>query len=140
MPSHALSLSLVTGGQFLGAMQVWLTLHNLVADPSCRGKLAALRSESGREALLGLRTRLTEPLLDQMPPLGALQRALNELALGALPTASGRDPPNRLIIEQVTCSAPPACPFFGSDGVQTCLSRTDLPRSGPARAEELQNP
>ncbi|KAK9825800.1 hypothetical protein WJX74_008414 [Apatococcus lobatus] len=80
--------------------QVWLTLHNLVADPACRGKLAALRSESGRDALLSLRSRLTEPLLDQMPPLGALQRALNELALGALPTAPGNDPPARLIIEQ----------------------------------------
>ena len=82
-------------------VQVWLTLHNLVADPACRGKLAALRSESGREALLSLRPRLTEPLLDQMPPLGALQRALNELALGALPTAPGNEPPARLIIEQV---------------------------------------
>lgn len=82
-------------------VQVWLTLHNLVADPACRGKLAVLRSESGREALLSLRPRLTEPLLDQLPPLGALQRALNELALGALPTAPGNEPPARLIIEQV---------------------------------------
>ncbi len=82
-------------------MQVWLTLHNLVADPGCRGKLAALRSDSGRETLLGLRPWLTEPLLDQIPPLGALQRTLNELALGALSTAPGSDPPSRLIIQQV---------------------------------------
>lgn len=80
---------------------MWLTLHNLVADPVGRGKLAALRSESGREALLSLRPYLTEPLLDQIPPLGSLQRILNELALGALPTASATDPPTRLIIEQV---------------------------------------
>jgi hypothetical protein len=61
----------------------WLTLHNLTADG---GAVAHYRLTPGRKgALLRLRRYLTPGLVDQLPPLGGLQRYLDELALVAVP-------------------------------------------------------
>ncbi len=53
------------------------------------------------EALLRLRRLLNEPILDQLPVLPGLRRALEELALGFGRRPPGAAPPADLILEQV---------------------------------------
>ena len=61
--------------------QAWLLLYNVFMDPICASK--ADLGESRVDSLLRLRPRLTPHLLAQLPLLRGLQRALEELALGA---------------------------------------------------------
>ncbi|GBF95610.1 hypothetical protein Rsub_08592 [Raphidocelis subcapitata] len=60
--------------------QVWLALHNLLLDPACRAKYDP--DEFRRAALQRLRPHLHDALLDQLPPLKALQRLLDGMAVG----------------------------------------------------------
>merc|ERR1719498_1292517 len=59
--------------------QVWLTIYNLVMDGECRSRyeLTSMR----RENLLRLRRYINEVVVDQLPPLTNLHRALEELSI-----------------------------------------------------------
>jgi zinc finger MYND domain-containing protein 10 len=59
--------------------QIWLTVYNLFLSPDVRGKyeLNSFRKQN----LLRLRKFINETVVDQIPVLGALLRALEELAL-----------------------------------------------------------
>ncbi|KAL4451614.1 hypothetical protein ABPG75_007276 [Micractinium tetrahymenae] len=79
--------------------QVWLALHNLLADSAARSKLDM--TEGRVEALLHLKRHLNELLLDQLPVLRNLQRVIDELAFGVNTAQAVAGPSSRLIVEQV---------------------------------------
>ena len=84
--------------------QVWLALLNLVVDPGCRGR--ALVCAHRCEALLRVaRRRMTDVLLDQLPPLRQLRRALDELSMGMGSCTPVQAAPCHLVIEQVCPAA-----------------------------------
>ncbi|KAK9839417.1 hypothetical protein WJX81_000945 [Elliptochloris bilobata] len=78
------------------ATQAWLALYNLVADPACRAK--APNSQARTDTLLRARRQLSDLLLDQVPVLRGLRRALDEMAAGITPNDAGRA---ALLLEQV---------------------------------------
>jgi hypothetical protein len=65
--------------------QAWLLLYNVMLDPVFAPRLRL--SAAATEELLRLRPHLAPPLLEQLPPLRGLARALDELALGAARSA-----------------------------------------------------
>lgn len=78
---------------------MWLALNNLLVDPGCRGKVlqnGSLLSASG--ALVRLRKRMSDVLLDQLPVLIDLQRVLDELAMGCVGMPNAATTPG--ILEQ----------------------------------------
>lgn len=74
--------------------QVWLAVYNLLMEPECRRKYAF--NSYNVEELLKLRGFFNEVLVDQLPMLGELRRALEQLAL-ARPNA----PEPSVVLEQV---------------------------------------
>lgn len=76
--------------------QVWLALYNLVMEPECRRRYRWLAHR--KERVTDLRRLFTEPLLDQLPPLRDLQRAVEELAVMEPPAPTESAP---CVIEQM---------------------------------------
>ncbi|KAI3437714.1 hypothetical protein D9Q98_000162 [Chlorella vulgaris] len=79
--------------------QVWLLLHNLLADGAARSKMDM--TDARYEGLLRLKRHFNEVLLDQLPPLRNLQRVIDELAFGVNNSQQSVATPSRLIVEQV---------------------------------------
>ncbi|KAL4856193.1 Zinc finger MYND domain-containing protein 10 [Chlorella vulgaris] len=79
--------------------QVWLLLHNLLADGAARSKMDM--TDARCEGLLRLKRHFNEVLLDQLPPLRNLQRVIDELAFGVNNSQQSAATPSRLIVEQV---------------------------------------
>lgn len=74
--------------------QVWLALYNLLMEPECRRKYE-YNSHSKAE-ILRLRGFMNEVLLDQIPVLVELRRALEELSLMEPPA-----PDTSIVLEQL---------------------------------------
>lgn len=77
-------------------VQLWLALHHLLLDPIARSKLG-LDRPSVLDRVLHLRRHLTEATLTKVPPLRQLQRVLEELALGGVPS-----PAASLVVEHTS--------------------------------------
>ncbi|KAK3579403.1 hypothetical protein CHS0354_029711 [Potamilus streckersoni] len=74
--------------------QVWIALFNLLMSPSCQQKYDL--NSYKKNAILKLRSFLTEPMLDQIPVLGEMQRFLEHLSMMDPP------PPKKdVLLEQV---------------------------------------
>jgi len=86
-PSNRLKLTKTEG-------QVWLSLYHLLLHPDCQQKYEF--NSHNKSVILKLRRYLSEPLLEQLPPLADLQRYLEQLSLMD-PPVGRRD----LILEQV---------------------------------------
>eukprot|EP00162_Nutomonas_longa_P022538 comp5693_c0_seq1/m.5216 comp5693_c0_seq1/g.5216 ORF comp5693_c0_seq1/g.5216 comp5693_c0_seq1/m.5216 type:complete len:296 (-) comp5693_c0_seq1:35-922(-) len=76
--------------------QVWLALTHLLCDPEARSKYDY--DTHRKDVVARLRNYFSEALLDQIPPLQALQRAVEEVQILAAPEAAHRA---GLVIEQV---------------------------------------
>jgi hypothetical protein len=87
-----------------GVLQVWLALNNLLVEPESHAKLGQHFEGARAERLLGVRERMTDILLDQVPILRDLRRVLDELAMGCARPLEGAVPTS-LIIEQVRLPA-----------------------------------
>ncbi|TPX40706.1 hypothetical protein SeLEV6574_g06465 [Synchytrium endobioticum] len=59
--------------------QLWIALYNMLVEPECRRKYEY--STSRQANILRLRDFITETLVDQLPVLVGLQRALEELTI-----------------------------------------------------------
>eukprot|EP00727_Mastigamoeba_balamuthi_P003415 m51a1_g13070 putative zinc finger mynd domain-containing protein 10 (237) ;mRNA; r:746-1861 len=67
--------------------QLWLLLNNLLVDPACRSKITW--SSSKKDAILRqVRRFLVDEVVDQIPVLVDLRRALDELAIFDAPPAT----------------------------------------------------
>lgn len=79
--------------------QVWLSIYNLVMDPECRARydLSSFR----RENLLRLRRYINEVVVDQLPPLTNLHRALEELSISGQFTGTADIAPSPFVVELV---------------------------------------
>ncbi|CAE7949327.1 zmynd10, partial [Symbiodinium sp. KB8] len=79
--------------------QVWLSIYNLVMDAECRARyeLTSFR----RENLLRLRRYINEVVVDQLPPLTNLHRALEELSISGQFTGAGDVAPTPFVVELV---------------------------------------
>lgn len=74
--------------------QVWLSLFQLLMTPACQQKYEM--DSYRKNTILKLRSYLTEPMLDQIPILGEMQRYLEHLSMMDPP------PPRKdVILEQV---------------------------------------
>jgi len=76
--------------------QVWLTIYNLVMEPSMRQKYEINSHRKG--VLVGLRKYFNTALVDQLPVLGDLQRTVEELGMMAAQEASQQ---TFFVLEQV---------------------------------------
>ncbi|KAH9586107.1 hypothetical protein LSM04_001655 [Trypanosoma melophagium] len=77
----------------------WFALHKLLCDPECRRRYPY--TQSTKELILRIRRFLNDTLVDQIPALTSLQRALEELALLQPPSGTEAKFKSSLIIEQV---------------------------------------
>ncbi|TPX32886.1 hypothetical protein SmJEL517_g04092 [Synchytrium microbalum] len=59
--------------------QMWIALYNMLLEPECRKKYEYTTSRQSK--ILRLRDFITESLVDQLPVLVGLQRALEELSI-----------------------------------------------------------
>ncbi|KNC55928.1 zinc finger MYND domain-containing protein 10 [Thecamonas trahens ATCC 50062] len=71
-------------------IQVWLTLYNLLMEPSLRSAYAF--NSSKNSVLTSLTGALTQPVLDQIPILAPFARFLHELTLSTPPAATATPP------------------------------------------------
>lgn len=76
--------------------QVWLSIYNMVMEPSMRQKYEINSHRKG--VLLGLRKFFNTALVDQLPVLGDLQRTVEELSMMAAQEASQQ---SFFVLEQV---------------------------------------
>eukprot|EP00747_Dinoflagellata_sp_TGD_P183381 gnl/TRDRNA2_/TRDRNA2_38216_c0_seq1.p1 gnl/TRDRNA2_/TRDRNA2_38216_c0~~gnl/TRDRNA2_/TRDRNA2_38216_c0_seq1.p1 ORF type:complete len:625 (+),score=148.44 gnl/TRDRNA2_/TRDRNA2_38216_c0_seq1:84-1958(+) len=80
--------------------QVWLAIYNIVMDSECRARYDM--SNFRRENLLRLRRFMNEVVVDQLPPLTNLHRALEEMSIsGRLQTEAGAPAPAPFVVEMV---------------------------------------
>lgn len=77
----------------------WFCLHHLLCDRDCRTKYTYTQHK--KEALLRVRRFLNETLIDQIPALQSVQRALEELSFLEPPSGTEEKFRNTLVIEQV---------------------------------------
>ncbi|KAG5499777.1 hypothetical protein GH5_03912 [Leishmania sp. Ghana 2012 LV757] len=77
----------------------WFCLHKLLCDAGCRRQYPYTQHK--KATLLRLRSLLNETLLDQLPALQDVQRALEELSFMEPPTGTEEKFRSTLIIEQV---------------------------------------
>ncbi|CAG9577118.1 conserved hypothetical protein [Leishmania major strain Friedlin] len=77
----------------------WFCLHKLLCDAECRRQYQYTQNK--KAALLHVRSLLNETLLDQLPALQDVQRALEELSFMEPPTGTEEKFRSTLIIEQV---------------------------------------
>jgi len=78
-------------------IQGWLAVYNLVCDPAVRRRYQF--NSFRKNALLRLRGLLHETLVDQVPVLVELQRALDEMTLSEAPNAAEGKP--AYVLEQL---------------------------------------
>lgn len=74
--------------------QVWLAIYNLVMEPECRRKY--IFNSYNVEELLKLRGFFNEVLVDQLPILGELRRALEQMSMARPPA-----PEPSVLLEQL---------------------------------------
>eukprot|EP00050_Salpingoeca_kvevrii_P022724 m.131177 g.131177 ORF g.131177 m.131177 type:complete len:454 (+) comp9806_c0_seq5:884-2245(+) len=74
--------------------QVWLALYNLLMEPECRRKYEF--NSYNKSEILKLRSHFNDVLIDQLPNLGELRRALEELSVMEPPA-----PETSVILEQL---------------------------------------
>eukprot|EP00039_Didymoeca_costata_P009064 m.120071 g.120071 ORF g.120071 m.120071 type:complete len:448 (+) comp14345_c0_seq2:91-1434(+) len=74
--------------------QVWMSLFTVLMNPDCRSKYRI--SSYNKEELIKLRGKFNDILLDQIPALNDLRRALEELAL-----MEAAAPDTTMILEQL---------------------------------------
>ncbi|KAG5500376.1 hypothetical protein JKF63_03468 [Porcisia hertigi] len=77
----------------------WFCLHKLLCDAQCRRQYTYTQYK--KATLLRLRSLLNETLLDQLPALQDVQRALEELSFLEPPTGTEEKFRSTLIIEQI---------------------------------------
>ncbi|KPA85510.1 hypothetical protein ABB37_01789 [Leptomonas pyrrhocoris] len=77
----------------------WFCLHKLLCDAECRRQYPYTQHK--KATLLRVRSLLNETLLDQIPSLQDVQRALEELSFMEPPTGTEEKFKSTLIIEQV---------------------------------------
>lgn len=77
----------------------WFCLHKLLCDAECRRQYPY--TQHRKASLLRVRSLLNETLLDQLPALQDVQRALEELSFMEPPTGTEEKFRSTLIIEQV---------------------------------------
>jgi zinc finger MYND domain-containing protein 10 len=77
----------------------WFCLHKLLCDAECRRQYPYTQHK--KAILLRVRSLLNETLLDQIPALQDVQRALEELSFMEPPTGTEEKFKSTLIIEQV---------------------------------------
>nr|CCC95421.1 unnamed protein product [Trypanosoma congolense IL3000] len=78
---------------------VWFSLHKLLCDPECRRRYTYTQSK--KELILRLRRFLNDTLVDQIPALASVQRALEELSFLQPPSGTEEKFRSTLAIEQV---------------------------------------
>lgn len=78
---------------------VWFSIHKLLCDAECRRRY--LYTQHKKAVLLQMRRFLSETLVDQIPALQDVQRALEELSFMEPPSGTEEKFKSRLIIEQV---------------------------------------
>ncbi|CCW68755.1 unnamed protein product [Phytomonas sp. Hart1] len=77
----------------------WFSLHKLLCDPECRKQYTY--TQSRKEIMLRTRRFLNDTLLDQIPALVQLQRALEELSFIEPPSGTEEKFRSMLVIEPV---------------------------------------
>lgn len=77
----------------------WFSLHHLLCDRDCRSRYTYTKHK--KERIIQIRRFLNEVLLDQIPALQSLQRALEELSFLEPPSGTEEKFRSTLIIEQV---------------------------------------
>ncbi|CCW62417.1 unnamed protein product [Phytomonas sp. EM1] len=77
----------------------WFCLHKLLCDSECRKKY--MFTQSRKDIILRARRFLNNPLLDQIPALSQLQRALEELSFIEPPSGTEEKFRSALVIEPV---------------------------------------
>ncbi|RNF11614.1 zinc finger, MYND-type containing 10 [Trypanosoma rangeli] len=77
----------------------WFSLHKMLCDPECRRRYPYTQSK--KELILRIRRFLNDTLLDQMPALASVQRALEELSFMQPPSDTDAKLKRTLTIEQV---------------------------------------
>lgn len=77
----------------------WFCLHKLLCDPECRKQY--LYTQHKKEMILRVRRFLNDTLVDQIPALASVQRALEELSFLEPPSGTEEKFKTRLIIQQV---------------------------------------
>lgn len=77
----------------------WFCLHRLLCDRDCRAKYAY--TQHSKDVILRTRRFLNETLLDQIPALQSVQRALEELSFLQPPSGTEEKFRSTLVIEQV---------------------------------------
>lgn len=77
----------------------WFALHMMLCDRNCRTKYQYTKSK--KDAILRVKRRLNEPIIDQIPQLQDVQRALEELSFMEPPTGTEEKFKATLIIEQM---------------------------------------
>lgn len=77
----------------------WFCLHKLLCDPECRKRYPYTTHK--KEVLLRIRRFMNDTLLDQIPALVQVQRALEELSFMEPPSGTEEKFKSTLIIEQV---------------------------------------
>lgn len=77
----------------------WFCLHKLLCDAECRRRYPY--TQHTKTVLLQLRRFLMETLIDQIPALQDVQRALEELSFMEPPSGTEEKFKSRLVIEQV---------------------------------------
>ncbi|AYU80205.1 hypothetical protein conserved [Leishmania donovani] len=77
----------------------WFCMHKLLCDAECRRQYQYTQNK--KATLLRVRSLLNETLLDQLPALQDVQRALEELSFMEPPTGTEEKFRSTLVIEQV---------------------------------------
>lgn len=77
----------------------WFILHKLLCDRECRKKYTYTSSK--KEIILRIKRHLNETIVDQIPVLTDVQRALEELSFMEAPSGTEEKFKSTLIIEQV---------------------------------------
>ncbi|RNC44338.1 zinc finger, MYND-type containing 10, partial [Trypanosoma cruzi] len=77
----------------------WFSLHKMLCDPECRRRYPYTQSK--KELILRIRRFLNDTLVDQIPALASVQRALEELSFMQPPSDTEAKFKSSLTIEQV---------------------------------------
>ncbi|EPY27537.1 hypothetical protein STCU_05701 [Strigomonas culicis] len=93
----------VTGDEVLRVCtpeaHTWFCLHKLLTDVECRRQYQYTKHK--KDAILQIRRFFNDTLLDQIPALESVQRALEELSFMEPPTGTEEKFKSKLVIEQV---------------------------------------